>query len=238
MTGAHDAGPRSGMAQAVSADPFAVLGLDRDADLTDDDVRAAWRRIAAATHPDLADGGDPGRFAAAAAAYTELRTRYGRGEARAVLAEDRGEHGAGPGQDSGPPAGKLRAHAVRGWRNPVADADFGPSTLLGRRIGRVRVRRVRIGRVRIGRVRSARLACRVVAAAGVSALAFLVAGQGPAGPALAVGAATWLVLTARRDLGRPNPERWPGVGHGRQPGFWPVATGRDGSDDQADHDPT
>src|SRR6266702_101542 len=205
MTGAHDAGPRSGMAQAVRADPFAVLGLDRDAELTDDDVRAAWRRIAAATHPDLADRGDPG---------------------------------AGPGQDSGPPAGKLRAHAVRGWRNPVADADFGPSTLLGRRIGRVRVRRVRIGRVRVGRVRPARLACRVVAAAGVSALAFLVAGRGPAGPALAVGAATWLVLTARRDLGRPNPERWPGVGHGRQPGFWPVATGRDGSDDQADHDPT
>src|SRR5262249_7487667 len=46
---------------------------------------AAWRRIAAATHPDGADGGDPARVAAAAAAYTELRTRYGRGEACADL---------------------------------------------------------------------------------------------------------------------------------------------------------
>src|SRR5258708_21728840 len=49
-------------------DPFAVLGLERAAQLTDEDVRTAWRRIAAATHPDRADGGDPDRFALAAAA--------------------------------------------------------------------------------------------------------------------------------------------------------------------------
>ena len=65
------------------ADPFLLLGLDPAADPTDDEVRAAWRRVAAATHPDRADGGDPARFAAAAAAYTELRTPFGRGEARA-----------------------------------------------------------------------------------------------------------------------------------------------------------
>ena len=69
----------------MSADPFAALGLPARPDLTDDDIRAAWRRIAAATHPDRADGGDPARFASAAAAYTELRTRYGRGEAYADL---------------------------------------------------------------------------------------------------------------------------------------------------------
>ena len=34
-------------------------GCLRGPDLTDDDVRAAWRRIAAATHPDRDDGGDP-----------------------------------------------------------------------------------------------------------------------------------------------------------------------------------
>ena len=68
------------------ADPFSALGLPAQADLTDDDVRSAWRRIAAATHPDRADGGDPGRFALAAAAYTMLRTRSGRGEALADLA--------------------------------------------------------------------------------------------------------------------------------------------------------
>ena len=64
-------------------DPFAVLGLDPGADLTDDDVRAAWRRVAAATHPDRGDGGTPETFAIAAAAYADLRTAYGRGEARA-----------------------------------------------------------------------------------------------------------------------------------------------------------
>lgn len=68
-------------------DPFAALGLPARADVTDDEVRAAWRRIAAATHPDLPDGGDPSRFAAAAAAYATLRTRYGRGEAHADLTE-------------------------------------------------------------------------------------------------------------------------------------------------------
>ena len=66
-------------------DPFAVLGLPARRDLTDEDVRAAWRRIAAAAHPDLADGGDPARYSAAAAAYDTLRTSFGRGEALADL---------------------------------------------------------------------------------------------------------------------------------------------------------
>ncbi len=67
--------------------PFAALGLRADAGLTDDDVRAAWRRVAAATHPDRADGGDPAAFAEAAAAYALLRTRAGRGEALADVRE-------------------------------------------------------------------------------------------------------------------------------------------------------
>lgn len=66
-------------------DPFGLLDLPAERGLTDDDVRAAWRRIATATHPDRADGGDPARFAAAAAAYTSLRTPFGRGEALADL---------------------------------------------------------------------------------------------------------------------------------------------------------
>lgn len=81
----------------MSADPFAVLGLTAHPDLTDDEVRAAWRRVAAATHPDRDDGGDPAAFAAAAAAYTDLRTRTGRGEALA----DR----PGPGVRSAPRGG-------------------------------------------------------------------------------------------------------------------------------------
>ena len=67
-------------------DPFAVLGLPARPDLTGDEIRAAWRRMAAATHPDRADGGDPARYAEAAAAYTTLRTDSGRGEAYADLA--------------------------------------------------------------------------------------------------------------------------------------------------------
>lgn len=67
--------------------PFDVLGLTASSQLSDDDVRAAWRRVAAATYPDRADGGDPEAFAAAAAAYTALRTAAGRGEALAELAD-------------------------------------------------------------------------------------------------------------------------------------------------------
>jgi curved DNA-binding protein CbpA len=67
--------------------PYEVLGLRAEDQVTDDDVRAAWRRIASATHPDREDGGDAGRFALAAAAYHELRTEYGRNEAKAARAE-------------------------------------------------------------------------------------------------------------------------------------------------------
>src|SRR5204862_1631566 len=77
----------------VQTDPFTVLGLPARPEVGDDEVRAAWRRIAAATHPDRADGGDPARFAAAAAAYTTLRTRSGRGEALADLAAPRPRRG-------------------------------------------------------------------------------------------------------------------------------------------------
>jgi len=82
----------------MNTDPFRALGLPARPDLTDDDVRAAWRRIAAATHPDRDDGGDPARFAEAAAAYTELRTASGRGEAYADLAA--GRAGRRPGRRS------------------------------------------------------------------------------------------------------------------------------------------
>ncbi|HXZ65304.1 MAG TPA: J domain-containing protein [Streptosporangiaceae bacterium] len=65
--------------------PFDILGLDAGGAVTDDDVRSAWRRLAAATHPDRADGGDPVAFAAAAAAYTALRTAAARREVRADI---------------------------------------------------------------------------------------------------------------------------------------------------------
>jgi hypothetical protein len=71
----------------VSPNPFAVLGLPERPDLDDETVRAAWRAIAAATHPDRADGGDLARYTQATAAYAELRTPWSRSEAYADLVE-------------------------------------------------------------------------------------------------------------------------------------------------------
>ena len=139
------------------SDPFRVLGLPPHAGLSDDDVRAAWRRIAAATHPDREDGGDPARFGAAAAAYAALRTGYDRGEAL---------------------------------------ADLGPRT-------RPAVR----GRERAGRRPGGRpgvLAIRVLAAAAVSASAFVVAGWAPASLGVLAGALTWLIATGRHDVTKPG----------------------------------
>ncbi len=57
--------------------PFTALRLTPGPGLTDEDVRAAWRSAAAATHPDRADGGNPAAYAAAAAAYEQLRAPLG-----------------------------------------------------------------------------------------------------------------------------------------------------------------
>jgi hypothetical protein len=78
------------MTRQPAADPFRALGLEPRPGLTDDEVHAAWRRTASTTHPDREDGGDPERFAEAAAAYTALRTRFGRGEVLADLQAGRG----------------------------------------------------------------------------------------------------------------------------------------------------
>jgi hypothetical protein len=66
--------------------PFTALGLPADPGLSDEQVRAAWRTVAVATHPDRDDGGDPAAYSAAAAAYAQLRTSWGRSEALADLA--------------------------------------------------------------------------------------------------------------------------------------------------------
>jgi len=66
--------------------PFQVLGLPVRPDLSDAQVRAAWRAIAAQTHPDRLDCGDTGAYTEAANAYAQLRTAWGRSEAYADLA--------------------------------------------------------------------------------------------------------------------------------------------------------
>jgi curved DNA-binding protein CbpA len=159
---------------SAPADPFAVLGLEPSPGLSDEDVRIAWRRAASDAHPDREDGGDPERFAAAAAAYTALRTRFGRGEALADL----------------------------GLAAPRSRRASGRRPLMARLPGRPRAVAELAGRVRRGR--PGRLALRILAAAAASAAAVLAAGPHPAAPALVTGAATWLILTARRDLAPPG----------------------------------
>jgi hypothetical protein len=63
--------------------PFEVLGLPVRADLSYAQVRAAWKDIAAKTHPDRPGGGDVAAYTAAATAYAQLRTGWGRSEAYA-----------------------------------------------------------------------------------------------------------------------------------------------------------
>jgi curved DNA-binding protein CbpA len=157
-----------------ATDPFAVLGLEPSPGLSDEDVRIAWRRAASDTHPDREDGGDPERFAAAAAAYTALRTRFGRGEALADL---------GHAPPPAPKASSRRSAGAGRRRLPRAVTELA--------------RRVRRGR-------PARLALRILAAAAASAAAVVAAGPHPAAPALVTGAATWLILTARHDLAPPG----------------------------------
>ena len=67
--------------------PFTALGLPATGGLSDEQVRAAWRATAAATHPDRPDGGNPAGYAAAQAAYTQLRTPWGRSEALADISD-------------------------------------------------------------------------------------------------------------------------------------------------------
>ncbi len=165
------------MSGAPRPDPFGVLGLRASDDLTDDEVRAAWRRIAAATHPDRADGGYPERFALAAAAYTELRTSFGRGEARAAQATA----AATPRREGRP----------------------GPSIA---------------ARIRSGR--PVRLLLRLAAASAAGTIGVLAAGpENAAAPALAVGALTWFLVTARADMGSGQVSRSARIRTGRDRPF-------------------
>lgn len=167
-----------------------MLGLPPRPSLTDDDVRAAWRRIAAATHPDREDGGDPARFGAAAAAYALLRTGYGRGEALA---------------DLGPRGGRHRGPRDRtGWRG-TRDRTGSRGT---------RDRTGRRGRFRGRRGRPAVLTARLVTAAGIVVLALVAAGWAPASIGVMAGALTWLVATGRHDL-PPGVREWEGPGQDR-----------------------
>ncbi len=188
--------------QDGGAGPFAALGLPARPGLTDDEVRAAWRRVATATHPDRADGGDPDRFAVAAAAYTALRTRSGRGEALADLATPSPRRRpARPARPAGPDEARNR-RGNSGFR-PQPDTATGPARVPILPGGARQLAWLPwLGRIRRGR--PAVLALRVLIAAAVAGGSALVAGWQPATPALITGALTWLLCTARHDLAPPG----------------------------------
>jgi len=152
--------------------------------VSDDEVRSAWRRVATATHPDRQDGGDPARFAAASAAYTTLRTRSGRGEALADLADR-----ADLAPTVAPPAAKAAAAGAAVDAGPF---HAPPAGLLARAVSRA------------AHGRPAVLTARVLIVAAVGAASESLVGSAPATPALISGALTWFVLTARRDLAPPG----------------------------------
>jgi hypothetical protein len=169
----------------MTPDPFAVLGLPARPDLPDEQVRAAWRAIAAATHPDRADGGDLARYTAASAAYAELRTGWGRSEAYADLTER-------AGLADGPVTAPLPAV-------PAA----GPPPGIGPRHPLAAVREFP-ARIRQGRPR--RLLIRAAIAAALALVVLQLIPGTAAAPADITGLITWFVLTGRRDLA-PPPER-------------------------------
>jgi hypothetical protein len=183
----------------MAGNPFRALGLDADPGLSDDDVRAAWHRVAAATHPDRADGGDPAAFSAAAAAYSDLRTPFGRGEALADLAGRPARRPPGrlrllfpPAGRAGRPAGDREPRAAGpGW--PARPAHSAAAIAAGRWAARARSGR------------PARLALLVLSAAAVSVLSVLIDGWQPASIAIIAGAAIWTLRAGRRHLGaRPE----------------------------------
>jgi hypothetical protein len=162
----------------MNPDPFAALGLPARPDLSDEQVRAAWRSIAAATHPDRADGGDLARYTAASAAYAQLRTPWARSEAYADLMEQ-----AEPDTSPLPPVpGEAWPAAVPPWQ-PV--------------ISLVRVP------TRIRRGRPLHLLIRAAVAAGASLVVLRLIPGTAAAAADVFGLIWWFVLTGRKDLAPP-----------------------------------
>jgi len=171
----------------MSMDPFDALGLPARPDLTDEQVRAAWRAIAAATHPDRADGGDLARYTAASAAYAELRTPWSRSEAYADLTASAGQAGA-EAEPVTVPLPAIPAEAL----TPVPP--WAPLIALWKLPARIR------------RGRPLRLAIRAVLAAALSLAVLQLIPGTAAALADITGLITWFVLTGRRDLAAP-PER-------------------------------
>jgi hypothetical protein len=155
--------------------PFEALGLPARRDLTDAQVDAAWRKAAAATHPDRADGGDLPRYTQATAAFAQLRTPWARSEAYADVME---------GQPDTTPLPPIP---------PGFDADRPPLTY----------RPLLLLPERIWHGHPLRLALRAIVAAVLSMVVLALIPGTAAAPADVLALGLWFVLTARSDLAPP-----------------------------------
>ena len=165
--------------------PFEALGLPTRPDLTDEQVRAAWRAVAAATHPDRADGGDLAAYTAASAAYAELRTPWARSEAYADLMERAARAGDEPDTSPLPVTGGLEPLPPPPWQPLLAVWQLP---------------------ARIRRGRPLRLVVRGAVAAALSLFVLWRIPGSAAAPADVSGLVLWFVLSGHRDLA-PPPER-------------------------------
>ena len=176
----------------MSTNPFDALGLPVRPDLTDEQVRAAWRAVATATHPDRADGGNVARYTAATTAYVTLRTPWGRSEAYAdavAAVDDTSPLPVVPG--AGPVAEGAGVPAAEAAGVPVS-----PREVLAAFTWQLP------GRIRSGR--PLRLLIRAAVAA-LLCLAVLDTIPGdPAAPALVAALITWFMVTGRSDLAPPR----------------------------------
>ena len=158
---------------SMPPNPFAALGLPERPDLDDQAVHAAWRAIAAATHPDRPDGGDLAAYTQASAAYAVLRDPWGRSEAYADLRE---------GQPDTTPLPPV-----------TYAADQPPPT----------IRPLAQLPARIVHGRPLRLLIRAALAAALSLVVLWLIPGRPAAPADVAGLVLWFALTARSDLAPP-----------------------------------
>jgi hypothetical protein len=165
--------------------PFEALGLPARPDLADEQVRAAWRAIAAATHPDRPDGGDLAAYTAASAAYAELRTPWSRSEAYADVTERAVRAGLEPDTSPLPVIRDAGAAPPPPWQPWLAVWQLP---------------------ARVRRGRPLHLAIRAIFAAVLAMLLLQLIPGSAAAPADVIGIGLWFVLSGRRDLA-PPPER-------------------------------
>ena len=160
---------------SMHTNPFEILGLPVRRDLTDEQVDAAWRKIAVATHPDRPDGGDLARYTQASAAYAQLRDPWARSEAYADVME---------GQPDTTPLPPV----APGFETDQPPPGYRPLLLLPERIWHGH---------------PLRLALRAITATLLSLVVLSLIPGSAAAPADVFGLGLWFVLTARSDLAPP-----------------------------------